>query len=232
METIKNTESLDRLILRIIYHDAQLGADARFPEMLQAIGVMYDRARALESQRQNETAARIRKLAMRVRAEIRLDEIVRDFELALLGLVRRDKQDERYLLFFGKLSMARIITESIPEKIDHVRRLIESLDNPSVAALRDPHKAALQTTLDLLATAQNQYDEAIQALEITSYSILAFKEELTILFRSHYGELIKAIPRKKQEVEQFFLRFNTEKSGKKNSKEKKNDKKKEETPAE
>lgn len=220
METIRSAESLERLILRIVYHDAQLGADTRFPEMLNAVDEIYHRARALESQRQTETVTRVRTLASRNRADIKVTEAGRDFELAVLSLVHRSNEDERYILFFGKMTLARILKLPISEKLDHLQRIIISLDNPSVASLRDPHKNALQAAVDLLKIAQSQYEEALRALVASGYLVMAFREELMVLFRTHYGELIKAFPRNKREVEQFFIHLNTEKKGNKNSQEK------------
>lgn len=208
MQKPRNGESARRLRRRVLYHSAQLEAEPKHAELLPPNLALLERLDAFAAQEQSVRDTITRALAGRDRKDRAADQLLRSVDLALLGLVNRDRDDSRYVLAYEGKTMSAIMRLSILDEVKALRHLASLMDaDGPLAPLADAYQANVQQAADGLEAAEQALVAALDARAKLSTTRTLLRLDVTRVFEKDYADLLQATPHDKDEVELYFFSF-------------------------
>jgi len=151
-----------------------------------------------------------RALAGRARKDRAADQILRNVDLGLLGLVNRNRDDSRYVLAYEGRTMSAIMRLPILEEVKALRHLAALMGNDGpLAALAVTYQADVQQAADELEAAEQALIAALDARAKLSTARTLLRLDVTRVFEKDYASLLQATPHDKDEVELYFFSFST-----------------------
>lgn len=140
------------------------------------------------------------------------DKLVRSFELRLLDLVNKNRDDARYRRYFSQ--GLRAVTEADARQVEPqlVLEMIKTLDEdqtkPDFAPLHAEFRAKLQAAVDGVQAADKACGQAEEHLAFLQNKVLV---ELKLKWveerKKLHAELTKKFPHDASRVESYFQRF-------------------------
>lgn len=209
MERPNKTESLERTRERLIFHEAQLGAD----DLEEIRGLAEPTARLMErvdeflTERRKSGDESIRKMAMRERRTVGLDQVWREFDLAVLGLTKRDREDARYIQIYGKLTLSGVLRLSAEEKVKVSLEAVSSLGEAKFEAIKTPWQERLTVAATALGDAHRALVGALEARESFNTKGTLLRMDVLDLLNRNYADILQHFPNQKAVVNSFFATF-------------------------
>lgn len=198
------TEGVERLRGRVMYHLAQLkatkafeGLEAPTQQMLDRIDGFIQRSNKLYDDDVFAVAAKDRSLRS-------VKRLIRGVDSDLLSLVDRKRKDVRYTAVYDKGNLTSLMATPYEDQPKAFRTFLQRLNEPSLQALKDKHGLALAQALD-------NFEQAVKALEAMtdqskeqSAELGRLRGEVTLLLERHLPEIAKAHPHDDDEVALYF----------------------------
>ena len=206
MERPADKESPERTRERLLYHAAQLrGAEQEEATALldptRALLARYDahlQARALRSDSATEAQA------LRDRRDQKADRLLGRFDLALLGLVERKRDDARFMAVYQGKNLTGVRRLPFAEQADFMEGMASALDRPELAPLQAEWQATLRQHAQALREAQATFQAAVQQRDALHADAALLRLETKRLLELNYADLLKLYPHS-GEAEDFFL---------------------------
>ena len=201
-------ESTQRLRRRMVYHIAQLEAEPAHAGMLAANRTLLERLDAFSDAGRGVSDGVTRAMAVRARSDRRADEAIRAFDLALLGLIDRDREDPRYVIAYQERNMTETLRLPFKKQAKAMRHIAAQMDEGRpLAALADPHQEALREAAEALAGADEALKQALDARAARSTERTLLRLDVTRVLEKDYAALLQITPHDEDEVELYFYAF-------------------------
>lgn len=153
-----------------------------------------------------------RKLAVFKRNDGACDDVLRDFELHLFALVKKDRDDPRYRRYIK--TNLRALTEAEPRKTEPtivaaiIVSLTEDEQSPSMGTLAQQFRPRFESTLADVQTAEQELSAAEAVMiHMRDQKVVAAKTSWIDEYVKLHGAIRGIFPRDPGRVESYFLRF-------------------------
>jgi hypothetical protein len=214
MQLPTTTEALPRLSARLEFHLAYLEASAAFDELVEPTRAWLRRADDLELRRKQIARLLIQRRAVRELADETADEALRAFEIQLLALARRVREDRRYQVAFGRAPLSALIrlapadeARALQELLTALAALAQEPDQADLADFLTREAPPLQEAADALAQAEAALQEALAQRVTFQRDLELFRMDLRRLLQKNYADIQQRYPHQKTRVERFFTNF-------------------------
>lgn len=212
MERPRDDSSLTAYREHSAFAIAGVAADAEVAGLETALAKEHDalktQARALEDQEEEVQ----KKRAVFLGKDARCDRIVRSFELRLLDLVAKKRNDPLYRRYFP--NGLREITEAEPRAVEPalvqsiIATLLDDKTKPEIGPLATEFQPQLESTLaEVLATEKALSDAEAQAKHLDEKTIPEVKARWVDEYVKLHAALRGKLPRDPARVEGFFYPF-------------------------
>lgn len=206
MERPFENEAILRTRDRVIYHTAQLQADEH-PDILAlapSAQARLDQIDAHLAQRQRLDDDITRALAARDRRDLQADKLLRRFDLALLSLTERRRDDARFFAVYQGANLSTVIRLPIPEQVHAMQNMVASLDRPDLAPLKADWQAPLADATAKLDAAQTALADALRARANATAQASLLRLDVVRLLELNHAELSALFPHDRDVVESYF----------------------------
>ncbi|APR79330.1 Hypothetical protein A7982_04677 [Minicystis rosea] len=212
MERAREETSAESRLKRSAFTTAGVGADDDVAGREQGLATIHATVKKAVRSRDDLAEEVQKKEAILTVKDRACDATIEDFELRLLALVRKDRNDPRYRRYFPaglrSITQADMRDEEPDMVADMLKSMAEDAADPLIGALVSEARPKLSAKLADVETA----DAALTALE----KDLAYLEEKTLPallatwddeYKKLHGVLVTAFPRDPARVESYFKPF-------------------------